>query len=247
MSAVVTSQRCANCDVAVGEGQRFCGHCGQRMVRGRLTLREVGHDLVHAITHADHSIFSLIKELTLRPGVVASEYVAGKRKKYFGPFAFLFILVGLASFVTLLSGVEWFAPVPGDNPARQFLQQHFNLVVLIQAPVLALLCQMLFWSRRLHFAEHLVLSAYTSGYRCLLLVFIATPLLAALGGKQTHPGAITAYFAIWLVYFGFAAVQFYGGNRWLTACKAVLAALLTQAVTFLFVFIVIWLFARFSR
>lgn len=247
MNSAVIKQHCANCDGAMSDTQRFCGHCGQRAIHGRLTLREVGHDLVHAITHADHSIFSLIKELTLRPGHVAREYVAGKRKKYFGPFAFLFILVGLASFVTLLSGVEWFAPVPGDNPARRFLQQHFNLVVLIQAPVLALICQALFWSRRLHFAEHLVLSAYTSGFRCLLLVLIATPLLAALGGKQTHPGAITAYFVIWLVYFSIAAVQFYGGNKWWTSCKAVLAAILTQACSFLFVFIVIWLFAQFPN
>lgn len=247
MNTAVTLKACANCGAAIGEAQRFCGQCGQRATHGRLTLREVGHDLVHAITHADHSIFSLIKELTLRPGLVAREYVAGKRKKYFGPFAFLFILVGLASFVTLVAGVEWFTPVPGDNPARQFLQQHFNLVVLIQAPVLALVCQGLFWSRRLHFAEHLVLAAYTSGFRCLLLVFIATPLLAFLGGRQTHPGAITAYFLIWLVYFSVAAIQFHGGNKWLTACKAVIAALLTQACSFLFVFIVIWLFARFAN
>lgn len=237
---------CVNCGADMREGQRFCGQCGQRVIHGRLTLHDVGHDLVHAITHADHSIFSLMKDLALRPGRVAREYVDGKRKKYFGPFAFLFILVGLASFVTVVSGVEWFAPVPGDNPARKFLQQHFNLVVLIQAPVLAGLCQLLFWSRRLHYAEHLVLAAYTSGFRCLLLVFIATPLLYAMGGKQIHPWAILGYFAVWLVYFCFAAAQFYGGNRFAASCKAGFAALLTQAFSFLFVFIIVWLFAFFA-
>jgi hypothetical protein len=242
-----SSTPCINCDAAMTAAQKFCGQCGQRVIQGRLTLREVGHDLVHAITHADHSIFSLVKDLALRPGRVAREYVDGKRKKYFGPFAFLFILVGLASFVTLLAGVEWFAPVPDESPARRFLQRHFNLVVLVQAPMLAVVCQLMFRSRRLYFAEHLVLAAYTSGFRCLLLILVATPLLYALAGEGLHAGVIGGYFAVWLAYFCFAATQFYGGNRWLATCKALFAALLTQALSFFFVFIVIWLFELFGR
>ena len=49
------------------------------MITGRLHLHDIGHALVHAVTHADHSIFSLIKDLALHPGRVAREYVEGKR------------------------------------------------------------------------------------------------------------------------------------------------------------------------
>ena len=73
-------------------------------------MRDIGHDLAHAITHAGHSIFALVRALATRPGTVAREYAAGKRKSHFGPFAFLVITVGLASAIILISGVEWFTP-----------------------------------------------------------------------------------------------------------------------------------------
>ena len=62
---------CRNCETAMEPSQRFCGACGQRAVAARLTMRDIGHDLLHAITHADHSIFALLKSLVLRPGRVA--------------------------------------------------------------------------------------------------------------------------------------------------------------------------------
>ena len=119
-------------------------------------MRHIGHDVVHALFHVDHSILALIKALALRPGRVAREYVEGRRKQ-------------------ILRSVR----VPGDHrrprqlhgrghrramvradhrqPRAGILQRHFNLVILLQMPVLAATVLLLFWKERLHFAEHLVL------------------------------------------------------------------------------------------
>jgi hypothetical protein len=59
-------------------------------------MREISLDFLHALAHMDHSVFSLVRVLFIRPGYVAREYVDGKRKRYFGPFAFLVIVVGLS-------------------------------------------------------------------------------------------------------------------------------------------------------
>lgn len=225
------SQACLNCGTRFPDGARFCGACGQRAsVSPRITMREIGHDLVHAITHADHSIFSLIRALLTRPGKVAREYVEGRRKRHFGPFAFLIISVGLASAVILVSGVEWFAPF-GHGDSGQLLQRHINLVILLQAPLLAACCMILFHGEGRGFAEHLVLAAYTSGFRALFLALIETPLLALTGADTADPWMAGVYFGLWFAYFAFAASQFYAGHRAWSACKAVLAAILSQLVT----------------
>jgi hypothetical protein len=241
----LSATSCLNCATPLAPGQKYCGACGQRVIEGRLTLHEIGHDVMHALTHADRSIFKLIGALLVRPGQVAREYVDGRRKSYFGPFAFLVIMVGVASFLTYLMGLQWFTSVPSSG-ARAFLSRHFNLVILIQAPLLALGCQLLFMSNRLNFSEHLVLTAYASGLRALFLGIIETPMRVAIGGPATDHWITLAYFAVWFSYFAYAAVQFYGGNRWWTAFRAVLSALLSVFLTSMIIFVFIFLMAEFG-
>ena len=64
---------CRNCAAALAPGQKFCGACGQRTdIEPRLTMREISHDIVHAITHADHSIFALVRGVVVGPGQTAN-------------------------------------------------------------------------------------------------------------------------------------------------------------------------------
>lgn len=235
---------CRNCGVPFATGQKFCGACGQRTdISPQLTMRELGHDLVHAITHADHSIFALIRALLTRPGHVARDYVAGRRKRHFGPFAFLVITVGLASAVILISGVEWFQPFQHGR-AGDVLQRHVNLVILAQAPLLALFCMALFRREGCSFAEHFVLAAYASGLRALFLAVIETPLLALTGADTANPWLASAYFGIWFSYFAFAAAQFYRGNRIWSAFKAIVAAMLSQVLTVALIMAILFFTSR---
>ena len=93
-------------------------------------MGQVAHDFLHALTHVDHSIFALIKALALHPGRVAREYVDGRRKKHFGPLAFLVITVGVASFMIVMTGVQFFTPITEGGSAG-FLQRHINIVILL--------------------------------------------------------------------------------------------------------------------
>lgn len=206
-------------------------------------MREIGHDLLHAVTHADHSIFALIRALLTRPGHVARDFIEGRRKRHFGPFAFLVIAVGLASAVILLSGVNWFLPFQHGR-AGDVLLRHINLVILVQAPLLAAICAVFFHGARRSFAEHLVLAAYASGMRALFLAFVETPLLALTGADTANPWLATGYFGIWFAYFAFAASQFYRGNRLWSAFKASVAAILSQVVTVALVMVFLFFTSR---
>jgi hypothetical protein len=237
---------CANCEAVLVADQRFCGACGQKVLAGRFTMGQIGQDFLHALTHVDHSVFALIKGLLIRPGVVAREYIDGKRKKYFGPFAFLVIMVGLSTFVILLLGIQWFQPIP-DKVVANLLQRHFNLVVLMQVPLIAVCSLAFFWRERLFYAEHLVFVAYTSGLRVLFLAVTLTPLMFLTGADTANFKLFVMFYGLWLGYFAFASTQFYRGNRAWTACKAVLAAALGWALTVTIIFVFIWLFARFAE
>jgi hypothetical protein len=227
----VTVSGCRNCDAPLATAQKFCGACGQRTdLAPRLTLHEIGHDLLHAVLHVDQSIFSLMRDLAFRPGHVARDYIEGRRKRYFGPFAFLVITVGLASAVIVIFGVDLFKPI-GDNPTAHLLSRHVNLVVLFQLPILASCMWLLFINEKLTFAEHLVFTAYVSGFRALMLGVLLAPVIWATHSSPSSPGLVIAYYGIWALYLSFAATQFYRGNGVLTVIKVILAAVVCQVVT----------------
>jgi hypothetical protein len=192
-------------------------------------MRDIAHDFLHAMFHIDHSILSLVRALLTRPGHVAREYVQGRRRKYFGPFGFLMITVALASFVVVVSGVQWITS-DAESGLVQFLQRHVNLVVLAQTPLLAAFCALLFPDARLHYAEHLVLAAYTSGFKILVLALVAVPTVMVVGIESAQPWYTPIYIGLWLVYFSLAAMQFYHGRTSGVIARAVAAALLNQAL-----------------
>ena len=77
---------CLNCGTSLSARDYFCPRCGQKADTHRLTWKHFGHEVLHAVTHADASVLHLFRDLLVRPGTVAREYLAGKRKKYFSPF-----------------------------------------------------------------------------------------------------------------------------------------------------------------
>jgi hypothetical protein len=240
-----TAGACLNCESRLEAQQRFCGHCGQKAGRERLTMRDIAHDFVHLLTHADHSIFSLVKDLAYRPGHVARDYIEGKRKKYFGPLAFLFITVGLASFMVLMAGAQFFTPVP-DNVIANFLQQHINLVIFLQVPLLAAVCALLFRGSRLNYAEHLILAAYTSGFRLLFLALIGVPIFYLADLAPVSRTTAPVYLGLWLAYFSYAAVQFYRGRVAWTVVRAVICCVLAQVIAMTVIVFCIWVYTQFA-
>jgi hypothetical protein len=221
---------CRNCSAELASGQAYCASCGQKRITTRLTMPELGHDLLHVVFHVDRSVLSLIRALLVRPGAVALDYVQGRRKRYSGPFAFLFIVVAAASAMVAFTG---FRAVVSGNPTHiaDILQRHINLIMFVQVPVLAMFSRLLDTRGAFNFAEHLVLAAYTSGMRVLVFTLILLP-----AWYLFHPRVATtvnvyyAYLTIWPMYFGLAASRFFSGNRVFSWCKGVLAAILTWAL-----------------
>jgi hypothetical protein len=217
---------CRNCDRPLVAGWRYCAGCGQKASTGRLTLHEIGHDALHALLHVDRSAWSLIRALALRPGIVARDYVAGRRKQYFGPFAFLIVAVAIASAAIALTD---FPAVMSSSPNEfaNFLQHHVNLLFLLQVPLVATACRLLSPRGPYNYAEFLVLAAYNAGMGTLFFTVVDVG-----GWYLLRPGtqlAKTLYLALAPVaplYLGLACAQFLPGPRWLGAARGVAAWLI---------------------
>jgi hypothetical protein len=221
-----------NCNAAVGHGQIYCSMCGQRAHSPRLTLQEISKEFVHAVAHVDRSALSLILLLLVRPGTVALEYVSGKRKRYFGPFAFLVVSVAFTSAVIAISG---FQVVTTDvpNTVANFLQRHVNLMFFANVPLLALSCRLIGFRERFNYAEYLVLASYTGAMHILYYSFVVVPVWYAL---HSHPVLMVRLFYLNLpigpLYFAYGMYQFLPGRRLSSAAMGLLASLLAQAITF---------------
>lgn len=235
---------CLNCGQAGDAALRFCPHCGQKTATRRLTLPEIGHEVWHALTHTDHSVLGLIKALLLRPGRVAREFVRGARKRYFNPFTFMVVSIGLSALFITLTGVGGFEGQRGAVANR--LQRNVNWVILAQVPLLALWSRLLFLRSGLNFAEHLVLAAYTSGLRSLYFVAVIIPtalLQMALQTRWAYWQQISFHLLVWMLYFAWASSQFMDQpqRRWRNALLGALVAVLAQASSFALIWVAFWL------
>ncbi|UYZ61024.1 DUF3667 domain-containing protein [Hymenobacter latericus] len=193
---------CPNCEQALAAGP-FCPHCGQARPH-RLSTAHVLHELVHVFTHADKSIFGFARQVLLAPGQVFADYLAGRRKRYFNPFQFLLLAVGLA---TLLSVKLHYYELIGENVQRGFqlrgasaeqvrrvgeyfgaVGKYFNVWWLSLVPVHTLVAWGVY-RRRLNYAESFLLLVLVGcAFQLLLIAALVSVFLVA--GRE--PGSSTA-------------------------------------------------------
>jgi N-acetylglutamate synthase-like GNAT family acetyltransferase len=226
--------KCLNCGTIAGE--KFCPNCGQKTSFRRYTIRQILHDFFHSFTHVDSGILFLIKELSIRPGTVAREYVSGKKKKYFSPSQYLIIGIAVITFLTInlnlgygiLGGKLTFTSENVENMIAQFtifFYKYYNILQFITVPFTAFYSWLFFRKARFNYAENLVLNTFLIGHRHLIFLFFI-PFLYFFPEKGTT--IISIHFALWTIYFVYAYLQFYKSKH------KIWAALKTIIIVWLF-------------
>ena len=251
------STLCKNC-LTTFEG-KFCPNCSQKADTHRFTVVHFGHEFFHAFTHTDRGVLLLMKDLLYRPGKVAFEYNAGKRKKYFNPITFLLIITAIQIFVS--QKTEIFTLIgkatkevtqqmtkPSTKEAQKALDKSFEDVgkqtsvveennkafTLLIIPILSFFSWLLFKKSGHNYAENLVLHVFIMG-GATLLFFIVTlvPILIMPSLILTWMGI---NFIIGVIYYIVAYKQFYNQGWGLTIFKGIVMQLVmlitSQVLTF---------------
>ena len=211
---------------------KYCNICSQKADTQRFTIKHTFSDFIHTLTHVDKGILFLIKELFVRPGVVAKEYIEGKRKKYFNPIQYLFITVAVATFLSV--NYELMGPKANVNAItagintfgmqyNAFVYKYFNLIQLLSVPVIALFSWLFYKKSGYNYSENLVLNTFLGAQRTLMFIII-TPFLYFFKGHWYIPLAV--YYISWLVYYGWAFVQFFDEKKGRVIFKYIVSVLL---------------------
>jgi len=244
---------CKNCGSEF-EGN-FCNNCGQSGSVHRFTLKHAFHDFLHTFTHVDRGILFLIKQLFLKPGVVAKEYIAGKRKKYFNPFQYLILAVAVSFFLTAKLGVIGFTHVEPEIYSRlafwqryflefnNFIYTYFNLLLFIAVPLMAFYSWLFYRKSGFNYSENVIFQTFIAAQRCLLYILLM-PFLYSFREKW-YIGIGTYYF-LFFIYYAWAYTQFFGGNKTWNFVKYFISFILS-IITIQFTSMAIFYFFFFNK
>jgi len=229
----MTKGHCLNCESSLQPDDQFCSQCGQTTQVHPITFHHFIHDATHFFTHADKGIFGLLKGLAFRPGIVAKEYLAGKRKKYMSPLNFFLIMVGLfvftlTTFHTMDQPAQYEAmrknaesqqdPVVKQRrlektkraeEANHFMSRNSNLVSLLFATPLMTLVFFLFYRKAgYNYMEHLAVNFYFSGFGSLIFIVVIAPLVRIVNSPSFLAIAIGLFLLLEVIYRSIAYYQF---------------------------------------
>lgn len=224
------TDNCLNCSSELASSQRFCAQCGQKAIIHRITFPHFVHEFFHAFTHTDFGIFHLLKELTLRPGVVAREYVAGKRKKYFNPFTFFLLVMAFFVFTASLltkslppvepdpaivaqipteaGKANYIAMMHRAGNAMAFMSKYSNVVGMIAVPFLSLITWLCFRRRGFNYGEHLTANLLFTSYNNFIYALFIIPLEIVFRSLEANQMIIGAGMIFHSIYLGWGLSGF---------------------------------------
>ncbi|WP_420150075.1 DUF3667 domain-containing protein [Spirosoma sp.] len=221
-------EKCPNCSADLESHFLHCPACGQTTDLPRFRIRDILDEFAQAIFSVDRGVLFLIRNLATQPGVTAREYVLEKkRRKYFNPFSFLLLILGLNLSVNVLikpytaafssrtaTGQSKRPNIPPDqlryverrHQATVFIEENINVVGLAAIPLFAFIFWLCFRRSDINYAEHLVAQVFFSSFFSLFSIVLTLTLGLAL--KPYLPFLNRTLLLFQLVYLSVAYYQF---------------------------------------
>lgn len=209
---------CINCQQEVSG--KFCSNCGQRSTVKRITFREGWNDFWSRVYGFDGMFPRTLRDLTLRPGKVATQYVAGNRVQYYGPVGYFFLMLTLNILAMSMLDIDMAEFSKTVNPIGEvkegtgqdqfnkglmgWIQNNQRLLSFLFIPFYVLGAALFFRKSKLNLLEHSVLIFYTQGhYQWLSMIFL---LGYKLTGEFVH---ISIFAGTSALYYGIGCAQLY--------------------------------------
>jgi len=250
--------QCKNCKYELFAENNYCPECGAKVIKHRLTLRNIWHDISEKVLNLDNSLFKTFKHLLTQPGTVINDYIEGTRKKYVNViqyFAISLTLVGIQVFLINMffkdslimddTFSSLFATQANqtENPfadSNIFIEinNYQSIIYILTLPISAISTWLGFWvmnNRRLNFTEHVVLNLYYSAQIIIITCFLSIVILCF----GFNYFVVSSYLSILTIaYLFFVLKQVFNMKFW--------NALLHFLVTILFIgvgYVILMIFA----
>ncbi len=168
-------QNCKNCnEIFTGS---YCNTCGQPASLKRIDQHYVSHEIFH-LFHFEKGFFYTIKEMLVRPGESAKEFIGENRNKLMKPVPFLILTALLFTLTSHLSNADQLV----NDTSKQFekfskgyadiynwMVMHHNYGNLISGFFTAVSCSLFYRKFKYNFYETLIMVCFVIGLNTLLL------------------------------------------------------------------------------
>ena len=173
--------KCKNCGESVSGN--FCTYCGQSTRVGKINLPNFLQELSASVFQVEKGLFFTIWEVLIRPGTTLRNFIQGKRKNYFKPFAFLLTLSTIYILLAEVTDLDtWFdafytgwmagaSDTQQDSHAQKVLGWfviNYRFSTLALLPVFSLASYLSFRKFGYNYLEHVVINCYISGMQALI-------------------------------------------------------------------------------
>ncbi|TYA92177.1 DUF3667 domain-containing protein [Seonamhaeicola marinus] len=241
---------CKNCGHELLLESDYCNKCGAKVIRKRLTIKNLLQHLGETFFNYDNKLFTTIAHLLRKPEAVIDSYVSGVRKRYINPISFFGISLTLTGFVIFIirkfykesldaSAIFGNSEMYSDATSQQILADSSNfsldyssLIYSAMIPAFALISWVIFLNKRYNYTEHLVLYMYSmslysicSGVIGLIVLLLNSSLYLTFG---------TIMYPIALFYHCFLLKRLFNLST---------KALILKTILFLFMFAILFVVA----
>ena len=240
---VPQSALCLNCGAYLaGE---YCHNCGQKKVhRHELGVKHFLGHVIHEFTHLDsNKILKTLSALLFRPGLLASDYLAGRKGNYINPirlyltFSAIYFLFAWGTLSDIRGGtVERTARNPGTiamarqkglephvlaDKIHKKAEKYAAVLRFVSVLISGLFLMLLYIGTKRYYVEHLIFSLtyYSFDFFCKS-VFALLFILAAAVGVSLPAMILNFFYPVAFIYMAFSLRRVYQQSWTATILKS---------------------------
>jgi len=211
---------CKNCEVELTKTKGYCHECGARVIKNRLTFKNLINQLGEEFFNIDNKLLKTIKHLFTKPEVVINGYVKGTRKKYVNPVSFFTISLTLGGLIGFLIS-NYFRDailassfneiyqtensIATQNSAFDFTNNYTSVFASLSIPFTALLSFIIFINKKYNLTEHIILNLYVYSQSAIITFLITLPLLIIAPEYYSLYGLLTIF--LYYIYYSYIVIK----------------------------------------
>lgn len=172
---------CKNCERQLRTDFRFCPDCGAKIIRNRITLKNLWGDVVERVFNIDNTFLKTFGHLFSKPEVVIEGYIEGTRVRYINPISYLAIAITLSGFLIVIlknnvGAIDFDVFGTGSSSIAQqklasFTFDYQALLFVLYIPIMAIAGWLSFPEKTYNFSERLVIFMYTLAHYSISIFF----------------------------------------------------------------------------
>ena len=217
------NKSCLNCEAPLmGD---FCHQCGQKASVSRITFTETLRDFLSGAFSFEGLLVKTVRDLLIRPGVVFTSFIAGKRKRYYKPVSFYLLMTAI--YLLVRAGIGY-NPIRGKRVSMQgvhideqtsltlstilrkagaFMLANVNYVMFFLVFAIALMFRLLF---RKNYPYNLAEYSSAGLYIVGIYVMLSVPLMILSHYSGVSSSMQMVFLCIALFYMSYPFAKGYG-------------------------------------